>query len=200
MSIAQRSCGNSWADQLHGLASGVEWVMSSTAAPFPSPRDCVALTDQRFPGLIGVHDLATQTGSTTDSSSSDELMHPILSDNAWSESYYFNFVDPSTGLGMFTRMGFRPGSGWVDALHVVYLGGKRVAFTYGRRPIEAPLSNYDGDLSAGDLTIECVEHFKQWRLRFEGDAQDIADSKPFCSSAASSDQRTGSRLQNCRWT
>ncbi|MCA3735322.1 MAG: hypothetical protein INE97_08290, partial [Phenylobacterium sp.] len=52
----------------------------------------------------------------------DEAMHPTGEDRAWSESYYFNFVDPKTGVGMFTRMGFRPGNGWADALHAVYLG------------------------------------------------------------------------------
>ena len=57
----------------------------------------------------------------------DEAMHPTGEDRAWSESYYFNFVDPKSGVGMFTRMGFRPGNGWADALHAVYLGGQRVA-------------------------------------------------------------------------
>src|SRR5512147_2580950 len=66
----------------------------------------------------------------------DERMHPVRDEPAWSESYYFNFVDPDTKLAMFTRMGFRPGDGWADGLHVVYLGGDRVAFTYGRRSIQ----------------------------------------------------------------
>ncbi len=111
------------------------------------------------------------------SQDNNELMHPVGDQPAWSESYYFNFVDPDTGIGMFTRMGFRPGSGWADALHVVYLGGKRVAFTYGRRDIEQNLSAYDGDLNAGDLTIRCVEPFKQWRISYHGPAQDIADAQ-----------------------
>ena len=42
---------------------------------------------------------------------SDELMHAVGDDPAWSESYYFNFVDPVSKIGMFTRMVFRPGSG-----------------------------------------------------------------------------------------
>lgn len=106
----------------------------------------------------------------------DELMHPAGDDPAWSESYYFNFVDPASKLGMFTRMGFRPGSGWADALHVVYLAGKRVAFTYGRREIGRDLSAYDGDLEAGDLTIDCVEPHRKWRITYRGPAQDIADA------------------------
>ena len=63
----------------------------------------------------------------------DELFHPVGDHPAWSESYYFNFVDPTTGVGAFTRMGFRPNDGWADALHAVYLPEGRVAFTYGRR-------------------------------------------------------------------
>ena len=59
----------------------------------------------------------------------DELMHPVGNDPAWSESYYFNFVDPESKIAMFSRMGFRPNNGWADGLHVVYLGGDRVAFT-----------------------------------------------------------------------
>jgi hypothetical protein len=107
---------------------------------------------------------------------SDERMHPVGDDSAWSESYYFNFVDPQSGLGMFTRMGFRPRNGWADALHVVYLGGERVAFTYGRRDIGMDLTAYDGDLLVGGLEITCEEPFKRWRLSYDGPAQDIADA------------------------
>ena len=106
----------------------------------------------------------------------DERMHPVRNEPAWSESYYFNFVDPDTRLAMFTRMGFRPGDGWADGLHAVYLGGDRVAFTYGRRTIEADLSRYDGNLAVGGLRIECVEPFGLWRVGYSGPAQDIADA------------------------
>ncbi len=106
----------------------------------------------------------------------DERMHPVRNEPAWSESYYFNFVDPDTKLAMFTRMGFRPGDGWADGLHVVYLGGDRVAFTYGRRSIERDLSRYDVDLAVGGLRLECVEPFGLWCVGYSGSAQDIADA------------------------
>ena len=105
-----------------------------------------------------------------------ELMHPVGEAPAWSESYYFNFVDPKTKIGMFTRMGFRPGDGWADALHAVYLPGSRVAFTYGRRDIGSDLAVYDGDLRAGELTITNGESHKRWRLQFDGPAQDMIDA------------------------
>ena len=106
----------------------------------------------------------------------DERMHPVGDAPAWSESYYFNFVDPDSEIAMFTRMGFRPGNGWADGLHAVYLGGDRVAFTYGRRDIGADLSAYDGDLAAGQLRLSCVEPFQHWRVGYDGPAQDIADA------------------------
>lgn len=105
----------------------------------------------------------------------DEAMHPVGADRAWSESYYFNFVDPRSGVGMFTRMGFRPGSGWADALHAVYLGGSRVAFTYGRRDIGQDLSAYDGDLKVGSLALACEQPFQRWTVGYDGPAQDIPD-------------------------
>ena len=106
----------------------------------------------------------------------DDLMHAVGDDPSWSESYYFNFVDPDSGIGMFTRMGFRPGNGWADALHAIYLDGKRVAFTYGRRDIERDLSRYDGDLVAGDLTLTCEKPHAKWRIHYDGPAQDIPDA------------------------
>lgn len=106
----------------------------------------------------------------------DELMHPVKGENAWSESYYFNFVDPDSKIAIFTRMGWRPGDGWADGLHVVYLGGDRVAFTYGRRNIEQDLSKYNGDLSVGHLNLDCQAPFDHWTIAYDGPAQDIADA------------------------
>ena len=106
----------------------------------------------------------------------DERMHPVGDAPAWSESYYFNFVDPTSQIAMFTRMGFRPGDGWADGLHAVYLGGDRVAFTYGRRDIGRDLAAYDDALSVGGLTLTCLEPFGRWRVSYDGPAQDIADA------------------------
>lgn len=106
----------------------------------------------------------------------DERMHTVGSEPAWSESYYFNFVDPDSKIGMFTRMGFRPGDRWADGLHAVYLGGDRVAFTYGRRDIEPDLHKYDHDLTVGGLSLTCVVPFQNWEVSYQGPAQDIADA------------------------
>jgi len=101
----------------------------------------------------------------------DEHPHPVGDDPAWSESYYFNFVDPDTKIGMFTRMGFRANDGWADGLHVVYLGGDRIAFTYARRKIDKT----DQDLTVGGLSLKMNAAHKNWQIAYDGPAQDIAD-------------------------
>ena len=111
-----------------------------------------------------------------DNHTNHEMMHPVGSQPAWSESYYFNFVDPTSKIGMFTRMGFRPGDGWADALHVVYLPNQRVAFTYARRNIEHDLSLYDHNLKVGGLDIQCVSPHQLWSINYTGPAQNIADA------------------------
>lgn len=101
----------------------------------------------------------------------DEFLHPVGEDPAWSESHYFNFVNPDQKVGMFTRMGFRANEGWADGLHVVFLGGDRLAFTYGRRD----LPRGDEHLQVGGLSLERIEPFKRWVVRYKGPAQDIAN-------------------------
>lgn len=105
-------------------------------------------------------------------SNADDFPHPIGEDAAWSESYYFNFVDPDSKIAMFTRMGFRAKDGWADGLHVVYLGGDRVAFTYGRKAY----GGGDHDLTVGDLSLHRDDPMKKWRICYDGPAQDIADA------------------------
>lgn len=108
----------------------------------------------------------------------DEYFHPVGDHGAWSESYYFNFVDPRTGVGIFTRMGWRPNDGWADALHAVYLPEGRVAFTYGRRTDVTPeLINAMGtaDPQVANLTLRRGEPFRTWNIVYSGPAQDMAD-------------------------
>ncbi len=122
----------------------------------------------------------------------DELFHSVGDHPSWSESYYFNFVDPATGVGAFTRMGFRPNDGWADALHAVYLPGGRVAFTYGRRTdltpaVVAGLGPVDP--AVGNLTLRRGESFKRWDIVYNGAAQDMDD--PTVMLAATKDRAEG---------
>lgn len=122
----------------------------------------------------------------------DELFHPVGDDPAWSESYYFNFVDPETGVGAFTRMGFRPNDGWADALHAVYLPNGRVAFTYGRRTDLTPeLVETLGpvDPAVGNLTLRRGAAFERWDIVYSGEASDMRD--PTVMLAATRDRPAG---------
>ncbi len=47
---------------------------------------------------------------------SHDLAHPVETDSAWSESYYFNCYDPETDCGFFTRVGVRPR--WKAPIHI----------------------------------------------------------------------------------
>ncbi len=122
----------------------------------------------------------------------DELFHPVGDHAAWSESYYFNFVDPTTGLGAFTRMGFRPNDGWADALHAVYLPDGRVAFTYGRRTDLTPAvveTLGPVDPAVGNLTLRRGEAFRRWDIVYSGESQLMAD--PTVMLAATKDRPEG---------
>ena len=115
---------------------------------------------------------------TSTADPADELFHPVGDHPSWSESYYFNFVDPDTGIGAFTRMGFRPNDGWADALHAVYLPEGRVAFTYGRRTDLTPeVVETLGPLdpAVGNLTLRRGEPFRRWDIVYSGEAQDVDD-------------------------
>lgn len=108
----------------------------------------------------------------------DEFFHTVGDHDAWSESYYFNFVDPKTGVGAFTRMGFRPNDGWADALHAVYLPEGRVAFTYGRRTDLSPAlidSMGDADPTVANLRLRRGEPFVDWSIVYSGEAKVMDD-------------------------
>lgn len=108
----------------------------------------------------------------------DEFFHPVGDDRSWSESYYFNFTDPTQELGAFTRLGFRPREGWADALHAVYLPGGGVAFTYGRRTDITPdviEAMGTADPQVANLTLRRGEPFGQWGIVYRGEAQVMDD-------------------------
>ena len=58
---------------------------------------------------------------------SHDFAHPVESDSAWSESYYFNCYDPETDSGFFSRIGIRPNEGTIDAGCSFWLPGGGLA-------------------------------------------------------------------------
>lgn len=102
-----------------------------------------------------------------------DLPNPVGEDRSWNESYYFFWSDTEAGLAGFSRIGVRTNLGYVEGLHGVFLGGTRIGFFHERRPID---EGGDG-LFAGPLSFECIEPMKQWKLKYVGEIDDIADGR-----------------------
>ena len=86
-----------------------------------------------------------------------------------------NFTDPSTGLAMMTRMGFRPNEQYCDGLHVVYLGGQRLAFTHSAGRLTDGFPEVDDGLTVGGLSLEMIEPFRKWAVVYKGPCDDVPD-------------------------
>lgn len=97
---------------------------------------------------------------------SHDLAHPVESDGAWSESYYFNAYDPPTQTGFFTRIGIRPNEGTIDVGMSVWLPGDGlVEYRFVRPQTEM----IDTDLEVGGGRYRMVEQGRHWRLTFDTD-------------------------------
>jgi hypothetical protein len=93
--------------------------------------------------------------------------HPVETDGAWSESYYFNAYDPGVDTGFFSRIGIRPNEGTIDASLSVWLPNGDVAHLRAERPQHEMI---DAHLEVGPITYECVSSMREWRLRGRGSA------------------------------
>src|SRR3954467_4064713 len=98
---------------------------------------------------------------------SHDFAHPVESDSAWSESYYFNCYDPDTDTGFFTRIGVRPNEGTIDVGHSVWLPGMELAATRGKREQREMI---DTGLEVGGVTYERLAPLKEWRITCDADA------------------------------
>src|SRR3954454_7913366 len=99
---------------------------------------------------------------------SHDFAHPVESDTAWSESYYFNCYDPQTDSGFFTRIGVRPNEGTIDAGCSFWLPDGGLA---GLHHVREQRVMIDDDLVVGPITYERLAPLKQWRLIVDGDAR-----------------------------
>jgi hypothetical protein len=93
--------------------------------------------------------------------------HPVETDGAWSESYYFNAYDSVVDSGFFSRIGIRPNEGTMDASLSVWLPNGDVAHLRAERPQKKMI---DTHLEVGSIVYDCVTPMKEWRLRGQGSA------------------------------
>jgi hypothetical protein len=90
----------------------------------------------------------------------DDHPHARGSEPAWSESTYFNFHDPSSGLAGFTRIGFRPNEGTADSTLFLFLpGGGAVAVLSKESSSEIP-----AEARVGGVAHLLGDELKRWRV------------------------------------
>ncbi len=97
-----------------------------------------------------------------------DFAHPVESDQAWSESYYFNAYDPVTDTGFFTRIGVRPNDGTMDAGMSVWLPGQSLAHVGGVRECHEMT---DSDLAVAGVRYDRIEPMHAWRITAAGGAR-----------------------------
>ena len=102
-----------------------------------------------------------------------EYLHVPSREYHWNESYYFNFIDPGSRIGGWTRIGILPNQESDIGALMIYAGGSRVlaAGQGGRTTFKV------GEFEIEQLEYHCMEPLKKWRLRFSGDMADIEDSR-----------------------
>lgn len=96
-----------------------------------------------------------------------DLQHPVESDDAWSESYYFNAYDPVVDAGFFTRIGVRPNEGTIDSHFAMWLPSGDVAHL---RSVEERTEMVDRHLESGPVSYDMVEPLARWQIKARGDA------------------------------
>ena len=92
---------------------------------------------------------------------SHDRAHPVESDGAWSESYYFNCFDPDADVGFYTRIGVRPREGTIDVGLSVWLPGGGVDHV---RHVREQREMIDTVLEVGGVRYEMLEPGRRWRL------------------------------------
>lgn len=97
---------------------------------------------------------------------SHDFAHPVESDGAWSESYYFNVYDPVSDTGFFTRIGVRPNEGTMDVGMSVWLPGGDL-FEY--HAVREQHEMVDRSLEVSDVRYDLVEPMQSWHIGMDGE-------------------------------
>ena len=93
----------------------------------------------------------------------DDGLHPLGPEPNFSESMYFNFFDPTRGVGGFVRLGNRANEGQAEMTVCLFLADRRVLFSFKRAPIE-----HNDAFDAGGLRFEVLEPTERLRTTYEG--------------------------------
>lgn len=93
----------------------------------------------------------------------DDYMHRPEAAGNFNESRYYNWFDPSAGMGGWVRMGNRVNEGYAELTICLYLPDGRVGFMF-KRPRITTNDAHD----AGGLKFEVVKPYEEHRVTYEG--------------------------------
>ena len=93
----------------------------------------------------------------------DDLLHVADDDPNFNESRYYNFFDPTPGLGGWVRMGNRPNEGYAELTVCLYLPDGRVGFIFKRPPIDGHAAH-----DAGGLRFDVVAPYQEHHVTYDG--------------------------------
>ncbi len=120
--------------------------------------------------LYGAYKRAT--GASRPLPASSEFPHASGADREWNESLYFNFTDPASGTGGYTRIGMLPNQESDIGVMMLFAGGSRLLVTQ-----QGGRTDTTGGFRLEALGYERLKPLERWRLAFSGEMGDIPDSR-----------------------
>ena len=105
---------------------------------------------------------------------SDEGAHPAGDEQLWSESWYFDFVDPAQDVGGWIRLGLIPNEGhaWINAL-LCGPGMPTIAVLDWTAAI--PTSHEHVSTADAELRLEVIEPLRRYRVVLHGSGRAYDD-------------------------
>jgi len=101
----------------------------------------------------------------------DELMHPVTSEAAFSESMMFNFFDESRQLGGFVRIGNRVNEAHAEMTLCIFLPGGDLLMQWAKPAIRS-----NADFHAAGMTFRVHEPGRRLEVAYAGPAVRLSDA------------------------
>jgi len=96
----------------------------------------------------------------------DDLMHATGAEQGWREAYYFDFIDPDSGLSGFGYSGVHPNQQIGDVIFALWKGDRLLA-RFTRWDFNIPRDIGEERMDFGPLCFRQREPFKAWTMLFD---------------------------------
>jgi hypothetical protein len=96
----------------------------------------------------------------------DDLIHATGEDGGWREAFYFDFIDPGTGLTGFGYSGVHPNQETGDVIFALWRGDELLA-RFTRWDFNIPRDIGIERLDFGPLCFRQVDPFRQWEMYYD---------------------------------